>query len=47
MISEARDESRICKFYNLSDCWRGERCPYRHVQMSAGQYLFIYLGFSK
>ena len=47
MISEARDESRICKFYNRSDCWRGERCPYRHVQMSAGQYLFIYLEFSK
>ncbi|XP_052095616.1 uncharacterized protein LOC127730970 [Mytilus californianus] len=31
----AQDESRICKYYNLGDCWRGDRCPYRHVEVTS------------
>ncbi|XP_071178897.1 tudor domain-containing protein 1-like [Mytilus edulis] len=31
----AQDESRICKYYNIGDCWRGDRCPYRHVEVTS------------
>ncbi|VDI37680.1 Hypothetical predicted protein [Mytilus galloprovincialis] len=33
--TRAQDESRICKYYNIGDCWRGDRCPYRHVEVTS------------
>ncbi|KAJ8309252.1 hypothetical protein KUTeg_014126 [Tegillarca granosa] len=32
---KAQDEKRICKYFQNNTCWRGERCPYRHVQTSS------------
>ncbi|XP_069142431.1 tudor domain-containing protein 1-like [Argopecten irradians] len=31
---KAQDEKQICKYFSNNSCWRGDRCPYRHVQVT-------------
>ncbi|OWF41971.1 uncharacterized protein LOC110461698 [Mizuhopecten yessoensis] len=33
---KAQDEKQICKYFSNNSCWRGDRCPYRHVQVTGG-----------
>ncbi|XP_053377527.1 uncharacterized protein LOC123530424 isoform X2 [Mercenaria mercenaria] len=34
---KAKDEERLCKFFSTGrDCWRGERCPFRHIHVESG-----------
>ncbi|KAL4226350.1 piRNA metabolic process [Mactra antiquata] len=34
---KADDEEKICKFFSSGrECWRGDRCPYRHIQVHSG-----------
>ncbi|XP_062603174.1 uncharacterized protein LOC134264952, partial [Saccostrea cucullata] len=33
---KAQDEKRICRFYQKNKCWRGDKCPYRHVIVAEG-----------
>ncbi|XP_060076432.1 uncharacterized protein LOC132556057 [Ylistrum balloti] len=33
---KAQDEKQLCKYFANNSCWRGDRCPYRHVQVTGG-----------
>ncbi|XP_061186866.1 uncharacterized protein LOC133194990 [Saccostrea echinata] len=33
---KVQDEKRICKYYQKNKCWRGDKCPYRHVIVAEG-----------
>lgn len=45
-LTEVNDESNICKFFRKrSGCWRGERCPFRHVVPQQGESDMNQVGF--